>query len=142
MPRLINIVHRERKNILENYHNIDISDIDNIINYSADLIRFDHIQLFDQKTSEYVLSALISKLKLGGSLVVCLYNIQNITKLYVDLILSDEQFLSKIQDCKSIWSSEFFNDFISKRYAEVQVVKIQYDHPKHLTYITLERKSL
>lgn len=142
MSRLINVYHSGRKNLLENYNNIDISDIGNIINHSSDLIRFDHLQLFEQKIAAQILSILINKLKLNGTLVISLFNIKNISRLYADLVLSDEQFIEKMQDCKSVWSIEFLKDFIDKNYKDIEITQIQYDNSKHLTYITAERKSL
>lgn len=142
MSRLINVYHSGRKTLLENYNNIDISDISNIINYSSDLIRFDHLQLCEQKTAEQIISILITKLKLHGTIVITLSNIKNVSRLYADSILSDEQFLEKIKDCKSVWCVEFLKDFIEKNHKDIQITQIQYDNSKHLTYITAERKSL
>lgn len=142
MSRLINVYHSNRKNILDNYNNIDISDIGNIINYSSDLIRFDNLQLFEQKIAEHILSVLITKLKLNGTLVICLSNIKSVSRLYADLAISDDKFLENILDCKSIWSIEFLNDFIANNHKDIQIIKIQYDNSKHLIYVTAERKSL
>ena len=142
MQRLINIYHTNRKVLLDNYENLDISDIHNILNYSADFIRFNDLELFEYNICEQILSILINKLTIGGSFMLCLYNIKNISRLYSSSVLPDQDFLHKIRDLKSIWSSDLLDSAVIKKYKEIEISKIQNDNQNHSVYITLTRKSI
>lgn len=142
MPRLINVYHQKKKILLDNYENVDIIDINNIINYSADFIKFDHLQLLNHTTSLSVLSCLINKLKLGGKILIGISNIKLISRMYADNILTDDGFLENIKDCHSIWSIDFLQDTIGVNHADIQITNIQYNNENHHNYITIERKSL
>lgn len=142
MHKPINIYHSKYKNILENYNNIDIIDIDNIINYSISFIRFDYLQLFDNDTSPRILAILLNKLKLGGVLMLSLSNTKIISKLYADNVLSDTEFLSYVKDQSSIWSIEFLYDFIKKNNQDYEITKIQNDSNNHKIYVSIERKNI
>lgn len=142
MPRIINVYHQKNKTILDNYENIDIIDIHNIINYSIDLIKFDNLQLFNYDTSNNILKVLINKLKLNGKLILSLSNIRLISRLYVDNALTDNEYLQYIKDCQSVWSIELIQYFIDTTCQEAQIISIQHNDQNHMTYITIERKSL
>lgn len=142
MQRLINVYHNDNKNLLDNYENVDVSDIHNIINYSVDFIRFNDIGLFEYKISEQIIAILLNKLRLNGSLMLCLSDTKNISRLYADSAMSDHDFLDKIQNIRSIWSQDLLIKFIEDSHKDSYVSKIQRDHKNHLVYITITRKSL
>lgn len=138
MSRIINIYHTNHKNILKNYDNIDISEIHNIINYSTDFIRFDQPHLFDYTTSQNIIKTLIHKIKLNGHLMLGLLDTKIISRLYADNVLSDNNFIEKIQHCKSVWSIDLLKDFISPM-DYISINKIQNDNQNYILYVTIER---
>lgn len=142
MSKPINIYHAKYKTILENYNNIDIIDIDNIINYSSGFIKFDHLQSFEYDTSAKILTILFNKLKLGGVLLISIKNIKLLSKLYSDDVLSDNQFLEHIKPQQSVWSIDLINDFINKQQQGCLITKIQNDNQNHDIYITVERQNI
>lgn len=141
MARLINVcVNNQQK--LDRYENVNITDIDNIVNYSVDFIRFDFLQFFDYNTGQNILHTLINKLKLSGSVTLLISNYKTISRLYADSILSDGEFLEKIQNCRSVWSADFIYSLINQKYTDTHISKIQYDNNHNIIYVTIERKAL
>lgn len=141
MARIINVCI-DNKKFLENYDNIPISDINNIINHSVDFIKFDYLQFFEYKIAQEVFGILINKLKLNGLLIIAISDFKNVARLYTDSVISDNKFLEKIYNCKSIWSTELLSDVINRNYQDIQLTKMQYDNENSLMYLTIERKSL
>ena len=112
------------------------------LNYSSYFIKFDHLQLFEYNISQNIISILINKLRLGGSLVIGLFDIKLLSKLYSDNVIDDTKFLSNIKDIRSIWSIDQFNVHLSSNHKDTEITKIQTDTQQHIIYITLERKSI
>lgn len=142
MQRLVNVYHPERKNLLDNYDNVNISDIHNIVNHSVDFIKFNDLELFEYQICKQIFSIILSKLRLGGSLVIGITDYKIISKLYADTVLSDDEFLYKINNVKSVWSKDLVLDTIKASHKDIEINKIQNDNQNHIIYITLTRKSI
>lgn len=142
MQRLVNVYHPERKNLLDNYENVNISDVDNIVNHSVDFIKFNDLELFEYQICKQIFSIILSKLRLGGSLVIGITDYKIISKLYADTVLSDDEFLYKINNVKSVWSKDLVLDTIKVSHKDIEINKIQNDNQNHIIYITLNRKSI
>lgn len=142
MQRLLNVYHTANKHTIDNYENIDVSEIHNIVNHSVDFIKFNDLELFEYEICKQLLPILLIKLRLGGSIIIGLTNFRIISKLYSEAILSDDQLLLKINNVKSIWSKDLLIDKVKNSYKDIEISKIQNDNQNHIIYVTLTRRSI
>lgn len=142
MSRIINIYDYNHKYTIENYNNININDIDNIINYSVDFINCGCLHYFDLTVSVSTISRLILKLRQKGSLLLSLPNTKLAAKNYANNILNDQDFLSIIQDQKSVLSFDQLKAWLTTNCKDILISKIDYDNSHYKINITLERVSL
>jgi len=143
MQRTYNIYHSKyNKNFIDNCHNIDFYDIDNIINYSVDFIRSDSFEYLDISSVKTTIDTLVHKLRVGGVMMISFSDMKNLCKSYCHNGMSDNDLLLSIQNKHSILSVDFLQDLIKTAYKDVGISKIEFDHKNNKTYVSIERKSI
>jgi predicted SAM-dependent methyltransferase len=141
MNKPINIYYNKHKNIIQEFDNIEINDIENIVNFSVSNIYCSCLNYFEKSIINAILVLLFKKLKPEGLLVISFTDLKESSKRYYENSISDEQLMENLLSHKSILSISAIKKMIEDD-PSVKIVKIDYDHQNLKINLTLQRISI
>lgn len=128
----IQLTKNEQSNI-EGFHTLiykdlsQLNQLSNIVNNSCEYILANTIlDDFEITESPKIINMLVSKLRLGGHLVVMGHDIQMIAKSLIDNAISVVEISELIKDKKSI--STALNTILMLEQAELKISTIKFNH--------------
>jgi len=141
MNKPINIYYNKHKNIIQEFDNIEINDIENLVNFSVSNIYCSCLNYFEKSIINAILVLLFKKLKPEGLLVISFTDLKESSKRYYENSISDEQLMENLLSHKSILSISAIKKMIEDD-PSVKIVKIDYDHQNLKINLTLQRISI
>jgi predicted SAM-dependent methyltransferase len=141
MNKPINIYYNKHKNIIQEFDNIEINDIENIVNFSVSNIYCSCLNYFEKSMINAILMLLFKKLKPEGLIVISFTDLKESSKRYYENSISDEQLMENLLGHKSILSISAIKKMIEND-PSVKIVKIDYDHQNLKINLTLQRISI
>jgi predicted SAM-dependent methyltransferase len=141
MNKPINIYYNKHKNIIQEFDNIEINDIENIVNFSVSNIYCSCLNYFEKSMINAILMLLFKKLKPEGLIVISFTDLKESSKRYYENSISDEQLMENLLSHKSILSISAIKKMIEDD-PSVKIVKIDYDHQNLKINLTLQRISI
>lgn len=107
MIRKINVVHFKDKNSnIQDFNNILISDIDNIVNFSVDVLYCAAINQIDSNRIQSFLENILKKIRLGGQLTVVVNDVRQICQTFLNRQITEEKFFQIVNENKNSISEE------------------------------------
>lgn len=97
MKRNINIVCDSYKHIAENYDSVNVSQINNLVDCSVDMVLYYSIGYMEKSEAKNIFSLLTNKLRPGGSIIVKFSNLELLCQNYLQKKISNNDFLEQIK---------------------------------------------
>ena len=141
MNKPINIYYNKHKNTIQEFDNIEISDIENLVNFSVSNIYCECLNYFEKSMINAILPVLFKKLKPEGLVVISFADLKEASKKYYENSISDEQLMENLLSHKSILSISEIKKMIEGDQS-VKIVKIDYDQQNLKINLTLQRISI
>jgi predicted SAM-dependent methyltransferase len=141
MNKPINVFYNKHKNIIEAFDNIEISDIENLVNFSVSNIYCECLNYFEKPMINSILSVLFKKLKPEGLLVISFADLKETSKRYYENSISDEELVGNLLNHKSILSIPEIKR-ITESDQSVKIIKIDYNHSNLKINLTFQRVSI
>ena len=114
MKRLINLYNIKNKTSINGFTNVEINNLTDIINYSADHIFCGCLEYLEQDKIEQTILSILEKIRPQGYCVLSFMDMKQACRLYYQNSLSDPDLLALIKDHKSIVSYQSVCDLIKK----------------------------
>jgi predicted SAM-dependent methyltransferase len=119
-------------------NNVFINNIPKIINYSCDSIYVDCLEYLKEEDIKKTIQILSNKLKLGGKLIVSIYNAKSIALTFLNESISTQSFLQFFQHKQTILNLDNLYTFIDFQSMKITDLDISETNIK----LIIERSSL
>ena len=138
MKRLINLYSVKNKKDINGFNNVEINNLNDIINYSADHIFCGCLSYLDSEIIQKTISSILEKIRPQGYCTLSFVDMKQICRLYFNNAISDESLIKTIKDYKAILSYNTINDII-KNIENVNIV--QTDFSDNYINIVIQRSE-
>jgi hypothetical protein len=109
-------VNRNLFRPLNGFSSIDIDNTDSIIDYSADVIVVDNLQTSQKPdTTQYIIK-LLSKLRVGGQIVLRFLDPKLLSKQYSENLISDAEFKTLTSNMNYYCTLEGINEYLDQNF--------------------------
>lgn len=142
MNRLINvIINKEHK---EGFDNLHINEINNIPDYSVDILKFNEINILPYESCNQAISILLQKLRpKTGVLMLDTLDSASIFLSYLNKMLSSSEMSIILSGLKNTFNTEDIVSLISNEYSgKFAVLKIDNNKENSIKTITIQRNGL
>lgn len=102
---------------INGFDSVDVNNLDRVVNYSIHIILVDNLNILNSSESSGVLQQLLTKLAVGGQLVIRFIDAKILAKKYLENIISDQDYLEYLKALQSIWSIDGINDVLDTNFA-------------------------
>jgi hypothetical protein len=109
MSRNINICNAGDIQPIDGFTTITVDNIDSLVNYSVDIIFYRWMNGLTQNDVNSVLSKMLQKVRVGGSLVLKLIDGKSLAKSYFEGSIDSGEFLDTIASAKILIAPENFS---------------------------------
>lgn len=124
---------------LQNFENVNYNNIDNIINYSVDILYCSILNELTGQEYSTILPLLMNKIRLGGQMVLVIKDVKELCSMYANGSLADMVFVNNIRSLKHIISFSNLEKIIQEH---PSLTPINVVHADGQYNITLQRESL
>lgn len=125
--------------LVPGYIPIKISELDKIINHSADHILCNVLEYLPKSKDNQIIKQLFDKIKLGGTLVLEIHDIKRICLDFIDNKINIDNFLSFVANKDNLL---IVDDILAQVDAQFLKIISQYNKPEYLTALTIERINI
>ena len=139
MKRNICLTKDGRNLSLQNFENVNYNNIDNIINYSVDILYCSILNELTGQEYSTILPLLMNKIRLGGQMVLVIKDVKELCSMYANGSLADMVFVNNIRSLKHIISFSNLEKIIQEN---PSLTPINVVHADGQYNITLQRESL
>lgn len=142
MNRLINITINQTNK--EGFDNLHINEINNIPDYSVDILKFSEINILPYDSCTQAINIFLQKLRPNtGLLIIDTLDTIAIFLSYINKMLSSQQMSSILNELKNTFNAEDIMSLISSEFAsKFTVLKIDNNKEQSIRTITIQRNSL
>lgn len=138
MIRKINLIHYKNKQIIKDFQEVAINDIDSIINYSVDILYCSCLnKIENNKISDY-LDKISKKIRHGGQLVIVVIDVITICQSFLNRSISEIDFFRVIKECEFNLTESYIFDYFNKT-NNFELIGIEKN--QHMTALSFGRKS-
>jgi hypothetical protein len=134
MSRNIYLYNSEIEQNLNGFDNIVLSQLDDIVNYSVDILFYKDINALEADKKIETLNLILQKVRVGGNLVIKFIDSKILSKMYWDNQISPSVFIEKICNNKNITTPEEINEILDKD--EFTLSRVEHKEDQVLVTIT------
>jgi hypothetical protein len=138
MSRNINLYNSQAGQNLDGFDNIPLSKLDDIINYSVDILFYREMNSLEPDQKNQTLSVMLQKIRTGGSLVLKFVDSKILSKMYWDNQITPQEFMEKISNNKNITTPEEINEVVNKD----EFVLSRIEHKEDQILVSINRKEI
>lgn len=109
-------VNRNSFRPMNGFSSIDIDNTDSLVDYSADVIIIDNLHTLQKPDMSKDIQNLLSKLRVGGQMVIRFLDPKLLSKHYSDGIVSDTEFKSAINNTNTLCTIDMINDYLDQNF--------------------------
>lgn len=109
-------VNRNSFRPINGFSSIDIDNIDSIVDYSTDTIVVDNLQTAQKPDMPQSIVKLLSKLRVGGQVVLRFLDPKLLSKSYADNMISDIEFHSAMSNMTHYWTINSISEYVDKNF--------------------------
>lgn len=135
MSKRVNLISNENQKI-DNFENINLSELDSVFNYSCEILICKYFSLFDESVASKALDILLEKIKPKGQIIIGISNLKEISADYIRKQISNEDFFHYIKNIHNHFGMHDIILYIEKNqsFAVTEVNKDEYED-----YLTIAR---
>jgi len=141
MNKIYNIVinNEPKKGLV----NLNINEISNIANYSAEVLIFEELNKIKYEISNNVLSMLIEKLRPGsGILILDILDTNSLFSSYINKIIHTKNMSDIISNISSVYGVIDIKEYVKQFGASLTILKIEKNTNNHTLRITIQRNTV
>lgn len=138
MSRNINLYNSQTEQNLDGFQNMPLSKLDEIVNYSVDILYYKDVNQLESDKKNTTLEAILQKIRVGGRLVLKFVDSKIVSKMYWDNQISPQAFIDKICNNKNITTPEEINELLNKQ--EFTLSRIE--HKEDQILVSIIRKEV
>ena len=141
MNKIYNIVinNEPKKGLV----NLNINEISNIANYSAEVLIFEELNKIKYEISNNVLSMLIEKLRPGsGVLILDILDTNSLFSSYINKIIHTKNMSDIISNISSVYGVIDIKEYVKQFGASLTILKIEKNTNNHTLRITIQRNTV
>jgi len=138
MSRNINLYNSQAEQNLDGFDNIPLSKLDDIVNYSVDILFYREMNSLEPDQKNQILNVMLQKIRTGGSLVLKFVDSKILSKMYWDNQITSQAFMDKISNNKNITTPEEINEIVNKD--EFTLSRIE--HKEEQILVSINRKEI
>jgi hypothetical protein len=97
MNKKINLTITDSKNTINGFEDLHINQLDSLFSCSVDMIYCSIFNVFHSANVYQVLDAIIEKLRPNGQLILNIWSLKKLAKLYVSDNISDADFFNNVK---------------------------------------------
>ena len=97
MNKKINLTITDSKNTINGFEDLHINQLDSLFSCSVDVIYCSIFNVFNSENVYQVLDAIIEKLRPNGQLILNIWSLKKLAKLYVSDNISDADFFNNVK---------------------------------------------
>ena len=134
MSKKINITLPNCNETMPGFENLPVNNLDTLYSYSVDVINCEISHIFDAQHYWQMILTMLDKLKPKGCLILRLYNVKNICKLYYIDNIDTNLFLSIMSQIRNTNNIDEFMAFFAER---KEAIISEYKNDNIISLITL-----
>lgn len=138
MSRNINLYNSRAEQSLDGFDNIPLSKLEDIVNYSVDILFYREMNSLEPDQKNQILSLMLQKIRTGGILILKFVDSKILSKMYWDNQISPQAFMDKISNNKTITTPEEINETINKD----EFVLSRIEHKEDQILVSINRKEI
>ena len=138
MSRNINLYNSQAEQNLDGFDNIPLSKLDDIVNYSVDVLFYREMNSLEPDQKSQILNTMLQKIRAGGSLVLKFVDSKILSKMYWDNQITPKVFMDKISNNKNITTPEEINEVIDKD----EFILSRIEHKEDQILVSINRKEI
>jgi hypothetical protein len=123
--------------------NLNINEISNIANYSAEVLIFEELNKIKYDISNNVLGMLLEKLRPGsGVLILDILDMNNLCASYSNKILDTKNMSNILNNISSAYGIVEIKEYIKQFGASLSILKIEKNINNYTLRITIQRNAV
>lgn len=123
--------------------NLNINEISNIVNYSAEVLIFEELNKIKYDISNNVLGMLLEKLRPGsGVLILDILDMNNLCSSYSNKILDTKNMSNILNNISSAYGIVEIKEYIKQFGASLSILKIEKNVNNYTLRITIQRNAV
>lgn len=123
--------------------NLNINEISNIVNYSAEVLIFEELNKIKYDMSNNVLGMLLEKLRPGsGVLILDILDMNNLCSSYSNKILDTKNMSNILNNISSAYGIVEIKEYIKQFGASLSILKIEKNVNNYTLRITIQRNAV
>lgn len=138
MSRNINLYNSQAEQNLDGFDNIPLSKLDDIVNYSVDILFYREMNSLEPDQKSQILNTMLQKIRTGGSLVLKFVDSKILSKMYWDNQITPKVFMDKISNNKNITTPEEINEVVNKD----EFILSRIEHKEDQILVSINRKEI
>lgn len=138
MNRNINLYNSRAEQNLDGFDNIPLSKLEDIVNYSVDILFYREMNSLESDQKNQILSLMLQKIRTGGVLILKFVDSKILSKMYWDNQISPQAFMDKISNNKTITTPEEINETINKD----EFILSRIEHKEDQILVSINRKEI
>jgi|688.fasta_scaffold300938_2 hypothetical protein len=138
MSRNINLYNSQVEQNLDGFDNMPLSKLDDIVNYSVDILFYREMNSLEPDKKNRILSLMLQKIRTGGILILKFVDSKILSKMYWDNQISPQAFMDKISNNKNMTTPEEINEVINKD----EFVLSRIEHKEDQILVSINRKEI
>lgn len=120
-------INRNSFRPINGFSSIDIDNVDSMVDYSTDTIVVDNLQTAQKPDIGQAIAKLLSKLRVGGQIVLRFLDPKLLAKSYSDNIISDIEFKSAMNNMNHYWTIDIIHEYLDKNFIIDRIDQEQYN---------------
>lgn len=120
-------VNRNTFRPINGFSSIDIDNVDSIVDYSTDILVVDNLQTSQKPNMNEYIVKILSKLRVGGQLVLRFADPKLLSKSYSNNSISDIEFRASISNMNQYWTIEQINQYLDQNFVIERIDQENYN---------------